>query len=47
MHILRMPDPEDRRRYALHLAAELAEFERPLPVMDEYDLLLGDTGVIQ
>jgi transposase len=47
MHILRMPDPEDRRRYALRLAEELAEFERPLPVMDEYDLLLGDTGVIQ
>jgi len=47
MHILRMPDPEDRRRYALRLAEELAEFERPLPVMDEYDQLLGDTGVIQ
>jgi transposase len=47
MHILRMPDPEDRRRYALCLAEELAEFERPLPVMDEYDLLLGDTGVTQ
>jgi transposase len=47
MHILRMPDPEERRRYALQLAEELAEFERPLPVMDEYDLLLGDTWVIQ
>jgi hypothetical protein len=47
IHILRMPDPEDRRRYALQLAAELAEFERPLPVMDEYDQLLGDSGVIQ
>ena len=46
-HILRMPDPEARRRYALRLAEELAEFERPLPVMDEYDLLLGDTEVIQ
>jgi transposase len=47
MHILRMPDPEERRRYAIRLAEELAEFERPLPVMDEYDLLLGDAGVTQ
>jgi hypothetical protein len=47
IHILRMPDAEDRRRYALQLAVELAEFERPLPVMDEYDQLLGDSGVIQ
>jgi len=46
-HILRMPDPEERQRYALRLAEELAEFERQLPAMDEYDLLLGDTGVIQ
>jgi hypothetical protein len=47
VHILRMPDAEDRRRYALRLAEELAQFERPLPVMDEYDQLLGDAGVIQ
>jgi len=47
MHILRMPDPEDRRRYALRLAEELEQFERPMPVMDEYDLLLGDRGTIQ
>lgn len=47
LHILRMPDPEERRRHAMELAEELAQFERPLPVMDEYDLLLGDTGVIQ
>ena len=46
-HILRMPDPEDRRRHALQLAEELAQFERPMPVMDEYDQLLGDPGVIQ
>jgi hypothetical protein len=39
-----MPDPEDRRRYAVRLAEELAQFERPLPVMDEYDQLLSDTG---
>jgi len=47
MHILRMPDPEERRRYALRLAEELEQFERPMPVMDEYDLLLGDKGMIQ
>jgi transposase len=46
MHILRMPDPEDRRHYALRLAEELEQFERPLPAMEEYDLLLGDRGVI-
>ena len=40
LHILRMPDPEERRRYAIALAEELAQFERPMPVMDEYDLLL-------
>lgn len=47
MHILRMPDPEERRRHALRLAEELKQFERPMPDMDEYDLLLGDTEVIQ
>jgi hypothetical protein len=47
VHILRMPDPEDRRRYAVQLAEELAQFERPLPVTDEYDQLLSGTGVIQ
>jgi transposase len=47
MHIVRMPDPEDRRRYGLRLAEELEQFERPMPVMDEYDQLLGDTGMIQ
>ena len=41
LHILRMPDPEERRRYAVALAEELAQFERPMPSMDEYDLLLG------
>ena len=44
LHILNMPDPEERRRYAIALAEELAEFERPMPVMDEYDLLLNDTS---
>jgi len=47
VHILRMPDAEERQRYALQLAEELAQFERPVPVMDEYDQLLSDTGVIQ
>ena len=42
LHILNMPDPEERRRYAIALSEELAEFERPIPSMDEYDLLLKD-----
>jgi hypothetical protein len=42
LHILHMPDPEQRRRYAIALAEELAQFERPMPVMDDYDLLLTD-----
>ncbi len=48
LHIMNMPDPEERRCYALALAEELAAFERPMPVMDEYDLLLkGTPGGIQ
>jgi hypothetical protein len=48
LHILYMPDPDQRRQYALDLADELAQFERPMPVMDDYDLLLTDTmGGIQ
>jgi len=48
LHILYMPDPEQRRQQAIALAEELAEFERPMPVMDEYDLLLaGTAGGIQ
>ncbi len=43
LHILNMPDPEQRRSYAIALACELAAFERPMPVMDEYDLLLKGT----
>ncbi len=42
LHILRMPDPDDRRRYAITLAEELAQFERPMPTMNEYDLLLAE-----
>lgn len=48
LHILNMPDAEERRCHAIALAEELAEFERPMPVMDEYDLLLNGTpGGIQ
>jgi transposase len=48
LHILYMPDPEQRQQYALDLAHELAQFERPMPVMDDYDLLLaGVAGGIQ
>ena len=41
IHILHMPDAEQRQRHALALAEELRAFERPMPVMNEYDLLLG------
>lgn len=43
-HILRTPDAEERRRYAIALAEELAQFERPMPVMDDYDLLLAEAA---
>lgn len=43
LHILRTPDPEERRVQAVALAEELAQFERPMPVMDDYDLLLADS----
>ena len=41
LHILHMPDPEQRRSYAIALQEELRQFERPLPTLAEYDLLLG------
>lgn len=48
LHLLHMPDPEQRRQYAVALAEELLQFERPMPVMDNYDLLLTKiTGAIQ
>jgi transposase len=49
LYLLHMPDPEQRRRYELALKEELAQFERPMPVMTEYDELLsgGDVEVIQ
>ena len=39
-----LTDPQERRRYAINLAEELAQFERPMPGMDEYDLLLKNTS---
>lgn len=48
LHLLRMPDPEQRRQYALALEEDLRQFERPMPAMDAYDLLLADpTGGVQ
>ena len=48
LHILHMPDAEQRHRYAMALAEELRQFERPMPVMDDYDrLLTGAHGGIQ
>lgn len=40
LHILRMPDPAQRQKHASMLAEEMAQWERPMPVMDDYDLLL-------
>ena len=42
LHLLHTPDPEQRRQYAVALAEELLQFERPMPVMDNYDLLLAN-----
>ena len=42
LHILHMPDAQQRRQYALALAEELKQFERPMPTLTEYDLLLAD-----
>jgi hypothetical protein len=48
LHIMNMPDAEQRRQYAIALTEELAQFERPMPAMDDYDLLLtGAPGGIQ
>jgi hypothetical protein len=44
-YIFREPDSAVRERYQMALAEELAQFERPMPKMDEYDQLL--TGRIQ
>ena len=45
LHIMNMPDAEQRKQHAIALAEELAQFERPMPAMDEYDLLLTPGGV--
>jgi len=43
-----MPDPEQRRQYAVALAEELQQYERPMPVMDNYDFAAGQHhGAIQ
>jgi hypothetical protein len=42
---MNMPDEAQRKQYAMALAEELAQFERPMPAMDEYDLLLTPGGV--
>lgn len=48
LHIMNMPDAGQRKQHAIALAEELAQFERPMPAMDEYDLLLtGAPGGIQ
>ena len=48
LHIMNMPDPEQRSRHSVALAEELMRFERPMPAMDEYDLLLTPiTGGVQ
>lgn len=48
LHLLYMPDPEQRRRYQVALTEDLMQFERPMPKMDEYDLLLaGTSGGVQ
>ena len=40
LYILNVPDPDQRRKHAVELAEELRQFERPMPEMNEYDLLL-------
>jgi len=45
LHLMNMPDAEQRKQYAIALAEELAQFERPMPAMDEYDLLLTPGGI--
>ncbi len=44
LHLFRLPPAEERRCHALVLTEDLASFKRPLPVMDNYDLLLADAA---
>jgi hypothetical protein len=46
LHIRNMPEAAERQLHAIALSEELAQFERPQPVMDNYDLLLSQ-AVIQ
>lgn len=41
LYIFREPDAAVRERHQVALAEELAQFERPMPDMDEYDQLLS------
>ena len=41
LHLLQKPASDRSKRYALALAEEFHQFERPMPVMDEYDSLLS------
>jgi hypothetical protein len=46
LHIFNMPNADDRHQYALALAEELRQFERPMPVMDQYDSLLSYSSML-
>jgi hypothetical protein len=41
IYLIHTPDPEQRQRHEVSLKQELAQFERPLPSMSEYDALLN------
>lgn len=45
LYIYQEPDAAKREQHQIALAAELAQFERPMPDLDEYDALL--TGGVQ
>ena len=40
LHLFQMPDASERKRHALSLTNEMQQFERPMPLMDEYDCSL-------
>lgn len=44
LHMMRVPDAAERERHAIALAEELRQFERPMPTMEAYDLLLSTDG---
>ena len=48
LHLLRTSGAEPPRPSPVSVAPELAQYERPMPVMDDYDLLLvGSAGGVQ